>query len=310
MGTLESRQVAAHETGHAYGLDLPCEEYADCNSSSRKDNIGNYADAGLWVEKRIPLQVTSGRDIYCFMGSTGSHETWIDSADYLKLLNDSKAGAAPGSVPAPTATRSVLAIGTVSVTGGVSLDNWYVLSEGEFEAPLPGPYTFEYRNAVDAVLSEQSFDISFDREGSPLTQAPFVFTIPYVTETAKIVIKQSGVQKAEKSVSTNSPTVLVLSPNGGEQLYGQTTIQWTGSDDDDNSLSYAVLFSNDNGDNWQTIAANLGTTSYQWNVAGLTAGNRYLIKVIATDGFNTGQDVSDSPLSVVTRVFLPIVIKQ
>jgi hypothetical protein len=161
------------------------------------------------------------------------------------------------------------------------------------------------------VLHQVNFDVPFTLEGSstPLTEAPFVFTIPYVAGTSKIIVKQSGVTKAEKVVSANSPMVTVTAPNGGETLKDQTTIQWSGSDADGNTLYYAVLYSADNGANWETLAANLTATSYTWDLAGLSGGSQYLVKVIATDGFNTGQDVSNAPFAIAGQLYLPLILR-
>jgi hypothetical protein len=41
----------------------------------------------------------------------------------------------------------------------------------------------------------------------------------------------------------------------------------------------------------------------------LPAGTQYLIKVIATDGFNTGQDVSNNTFTKLGMVYLPVVLK-
>ena len=78
---------------------------------------------------------------------------------------------------------------------------------------------------------------------------------------------------------------------------------------DGDALSYTVLFSSDNGGSWEPIVTNLTMTSYVWNVARLQPGAQYLVKVIATDGFNTGQDVSDAPFTILGRTYLPLVLK-
>jgi hypothetical protein len=299
--------IAAHEIGHSYQLDLDCEEYNTCNTS-RQDSIGNYASSGLWVDKRIPIQVSADRKIYCFMGAYADREFWIDANDYSKLLNDHKT-TAPLVAPR-SATQAILAVGTFDISSSVTLNNWYVLPEAELSVLPSGPYTFEYQDAGGGVLYQQSFDVSFDLMGTTLTESPFVFTIPYVAGTTKIVVKQNNVPKAQKVVTSNAPTVTVISPNGGERLSRQATITWSGSDADGDALSYAVLFSQDNGATWQPIAANVTSTSYAWDVSGLASGTQYLIKVVATDGINTGQDTSDAPftIGVNSYIYLPLIL--
>jgi hypothetical protein len=70
-----------------------------------------------------------------------------------------------------------------------------------------------------------------------------------------------------------------------------------------------VLYSADNGATWQTLATDLTTTSYAWDLAGVPAGSQYRVKVIATDGFNTGQDVSNAPFAVVGPLYLPLILR-
>ncbi|MBI4786749.1 MAG: PD40 domain-containing protein [Chloroflexi bacterium] len=300
----ESPGTVAHEIGHSYGLDRDCEEYDACNPN-RKDNIGNYAATGLWVEKRIPIEVTATRKVYCFMGAT-ANEFWIDAEDYAKLLNDQRT-----TVPVrrPANNQAILAVGTFYGAGAVTLDNWYVLSDAKLTPLATGPYTFEYQDAGGGVLDQINFGVSFTVEGSstPLTEAPFVFTIPYVAGTRKIVVKYNGTPQAEKLVSANAPTVTVTAPNGGETLNNQTTVQWTGSDVDGGPLYYAVLYSADNGANWETLAADLTATNYAWNLSGLPVGSQYRVKVLATDGFNTGDDVSNASFAIGWELYLPLI---
>ena len=300
--------IAAHEIGHSYQLDLSCEEYDSCNSS-RQDGIGNYASSGLWVEKRIPIQVSADRKIYCFMGAYADREYWIDGDDYSALLNDHKTTAPISAIPRNATTQAILAVGTFHSDGTATLDNWYVLPEAELSTLVPGPYTFEYQDTGGGVLYQQSFDVLFNLLGTTLTESPFVFTIPYVAGTARIVVKQNNVPQAQKDISANAPIVTVVSPNGGEQLGGQVTISWSGSDVDGDALSYVILFSRDNGATWEPIAGDVTTTSYVWDISRLLPGTQYLIKVVATDGINTGQDVSDAPFTITGQLYLPLILR-
>jgi hypothetical protein len=136
-----------------------------------------------------------------------------------------------------------------------------------------------------------------------------VAKIPNILNTAKIVVKHNGIPQTEKVFSANTPTVTVISPNGGEQLMGPATIRWSGSDADGDALSYAVLISPDNGATWDPIAGNLTATSYTWDISQLSAGAHYLIKVIATDGINTGHDLSDAPFTIHAPIYLPLILR-
>jgi hypothetical protein len=82
---------------------------------------------------------------------------------------------------------------------------------------------------------------------------------------------------------------------GTRSLYN---ISWEACDADGDELAYTVLFSSDGGGNWQTLGLDLTTKSFNWNVSELTPGNNYLVKVIASDGVNTKEDLSDAPFTV------------
>jgi hypothetical protein len=263
---------------------LDCEDYyyQDANCAAKMqthappDRTGSDASPGIWVDRRIPIQVSTARPIYNFMGAVDdAAEYWINVDAYSKLLNDHKASAPLRARPHNATNQVILAVGTFYINGNVTLDDWYILPEGELSVLASGPYSFEYQDASGGVLYQQSFDVSFNLMGTTLTESPFVFTIPYVAGTAKIVVKQNDVPKAQKVVSSNAPTVTVTLPNGGEQFSGQAMLQWSGSDADGDALSYAVLSSPDNGATWETIVTDLTTTSDTWDLSHLPTGAQY-----------------------------------
>jgi len=299
--------IAAHEIGHSYGLNLTCEDYNPCNAA-RQDGIGSSADTGFWVDKRIPVEVTSARRVYSFMGGNTDREFWANAASYAVLLNDHQAGVT--ATAADSASQAILATGRFFRNGTVQLDNWYVLPEAELSTLKPGPYVFEYQDVSGSVLNRQSFDISYTMLGETLNETPFVFTIPYVNGTARVFIKRDGVALAEKTASLHAPVVTVLLPNGGEKLSGgSTTISWSANDADQDALSYTVLYSTNDGATWDLIAGGLSSTTATWSVEGLPASTAYRVKVVATDGFNTGYDISDAAFSVTGETYLPVIVR-
>jgi len=309
----ESALVAAHEIGHTYGLPVhPCAEEYDGDCNGVPDRIGEFAAPGLWVSRRIPIRVPDEREAYCFMGGgTANHDKkyWVDAEDYAKLFNDHKVVSSSQVSIFDEATQGILATGTFGISGTVTLGTWYVLSEAELSTLTPGPYSFEYQDANGAILYQQSFAITYTVWGETFEQIPFVSTIPYIPNTAKIVVKYENVPLAEKVVSPNTPAVTVVSPNGGEQLSGQAEISWVGADADGDTLAYVIQLTLDNGASWTTLAVGLASTSYMFDVSQLPPGTQYRIKVIASDGINTGQDVSNAPFTILGQVYLPLIMR-
>jgi hypothetical protein len=46
-----------------------------------------------------------------------------------------------------------------------------------------------------------------------------------------------------------------------------------------------------------------------WDLSGLPPGSQYRVRVLATDGFHTGEDASDGPLTVIGHFYLPVVLQ-
>jgi parallel beta-helix repeat protein len=103
-------------------------------------------------------------------------------------------------------------------------------------------------------------------------------------------------------IDTVPPQVTVLYPTGGEDLFGDVTIQWIASDDYTMDLNGSILieYSMDNGNNWILLASNYNNTGmYVWNTTLVPNGDLNLISVSTIDEFyNVGSDTSDAPFSI------------
>lgn len=299
--------ILAHEIGHVFGLG---DEYqAGCTSF---DCLGHMASPGLWVEKRLPILPDAGRRVYCLMsGWVASPDTpaepaveyWIEAGCYNRLLARQRV---VGQAAEEKARPAILATGMLDSAGQVTLGDWYTLPEAAISPLEPGPYRFVYRDAAGATLAEQPFDMgsaslvaqpagtsTASGGGSP-DVVPFVVTLPYVSQAALVTIEKDGVRLAERRVSAASPVVTLVSPNSGQVAARRVSVQWTAHDVDGDSLRYAVLYSGDHGATWETLATGLTSQTYGWDVSQLALGSGYRLKVIATDGINTGECTSAS----------------
>jgi hypothetical protein len=132
--------------------------------------------------------------------------------------------------------------------------------------------------------------------------------IPYASGTARIVLKHDGVVLETIDVSANEPQVTVTYPNGGETLSGIQTIVWSADDTDGDPLTFDVLYSRDDGNHWTALAVGLNKSSYSWNTDKVAGSSEALIRVVANDGVNTGEDYSDLPFSVAQKPPMSIII--
>ena len=106
-------------------------------------------------------------------------------------------------------------------------------------------------------------------------------------------------------------SVTVEYPNGGEEIAVGDVVEVSASASDDTEVvSVSFSYSADNGSTWNAIGAGSmvsgtvkdGIWNVSWNTAGLSLGNEYLIKAVATDNEgNTVEDTSDSTFSIVDK---------
>jgi len=183
-----------------------------------------------------------------------------------------------------TETLDLLPGGTGNYSIVLLDDNEQVLSEIPFNA------TFSYLVVENGTMTSEEVDFM-----------PFVFNIPYTLGTSFIQIQNaSGYVFVNKTLTPNQPTVNLTFPNGAEILEAglNYTITWDASDLDGDTLTYTLACSSDGGQNWSPLAIDLEGNSYVWNTSYLQKGTDYLVKVVATDGVNTGEDVSNSTFTV------------
>jgi Tol biopolymer transport system component len=314
--------TVAHEIGHTYGLWIECEQYdPKCNPDAVVfDNysIGNYASSGMFVANRIPIDLGQNRQVFSFMGSgyppnLSLLEYWINIDDYIGILQSNQVdiqSTVSSNIPI-SYSKAILASGLITKDHSDSiLFDWYVLNDASLSSPRTGPYSFDYYNSEGDIVYQIPFDVVFTMSGVPIDQAPFVLTLPYIDGIVKIELTYNGFPFVSKEVSANSPSVTILTPNGGEIVSGITRINWIGSDVDEDVLSYAILVSVDNGYSWETITIGTKETEYYWDTTLFPPGSEYLAKIIVTDGFNTGIDVSDATFTVMKNIYLPFVFSE
>lgn len=117
--------------------------------------------------------------------------------------------------------------------------------------------------------------------------------MPFDPKTARVRITQKGRVLGALAVSANPPQVRLIQPTGGETITDRATIQWEASDQDNEPLLYAVQYSPDLGVNWQALVTQTPETTLTLDdTSSLPGSDRALIRVIASDGVNTGSDTS------------------
>ena len=163
-------------------------------------------------------------------------------------------------------------------------------------------------------LEEYPFSVDFADHISPdggiLDYVPAFFEIPWPDLAVGFRLLRDGQELLSRSVSANAPTVSVLSPTAGTTLEATSTtlIEWTGDDLDGDALSYSVYWSGDGGQTYSALIT--ATTDTQLPVSGSHFGgtNEGVFKVVASDGFNTGEDTTDGFITVESHPPVAVII--
>ena len=273
-------QAAAHEIGHTYGLEHP-------ESSSYGD--GYYVDGGVPVFAET-FMVAEQR-----FKEKAVPQYWIRPQEYGDLTRALRVRDDP---------EIILVSGTFWRNGTVDLDEWYRFLSGtpDYEEGIYGNHSIVQVDSVGSTLSVVSFNVTFVDycHGYTFDRMPFAFTIPYASGTREIkIVNATGKVVASRVISDNAPMVHLISPNGGEILTSNhVQVSWEATDLDGDSLAYTLLISSNGGITWNPIEAGLKQTTSDLFIAGFSGGSEYILKVIASDGVNTEEDVSDGPFTI------------
>jgi len=178
-------------------------------------------------------------------------------------------------------------------------------------APESGDYTLQVLNESGTIIDEVSFDPSVGIRKTISNVGTFIVPVQADPSIEKVQVLGGSEENSlsgksgsgalatndvlgSKSASSNPPTVSVQYPNGGEDLSGEeVTLQWTADDPDGDSLSYTVKYSRNGGSTWKALATSWPHDSLTVNTNALGGTSNGLIRVQASDGFNTAEDESD-----------------
>jgi len=324
IGLYGSPANAAHELG-GHGIQrIDYECYAPspdaCPDCTAVSSSACAASEGFWVNEWISYRSGSWSSPWIVqpptyymdgVGSTPPLDRWqrLDNpwrysdgselnGGYLDLIDILEDERDP---------EVLLARGMINKDGSATLGPCMILDNGtvDIEAGEQGDYYLVLLDSQGRVLSEAGFDTSFDfmtAEGRvELARASFVYRIEWNEDTKSIELQdKEGEVLASREVSANKPEVNVLYPNGGEVFTTgeQIEITWQASDADGDALTYSLSISPDGGETWLPLDIDITGNEYDMSTEAMDEGQDYRIKVRATDGINTGEDVSDGVFTV------------
>jgi hypothetical protein len=232
---------------------------------------------------------------------------WISDYNYNRIRTNVPAQVMMTTREKTSTGEYLIVAGSINLTQNTgSLDTLYrIQSAGVSTPPITGTHAVKLLGASDIILAEYPIMPSEDSETQPgEDQLGFISeVVPWITATQRVAIYSGTLELDSRLVSTNTPTVTVLSPNGGEVFPNTAVVSWSASDADLDPLTYVIQYSADDGATWQAIAVGItNTTVYTLDLHLLPGGDHSRVQIIASDGINTGIDASDAAFHVARKL--------
>ncbi len=194
----------------------------------------------------------------------------------------------PGKRKPPTLTlkrgKNFMSWGPMSITSDVEDSHIYTLSvldaQGKVLTRVP--------------VDTEATGHGNQQAGDP-TKGGFFAQVPVIDGATTIALETpDGKVLANRTASAHTPKVTITSPAAGASVGRDFTIAWTATDEDGDTLTADVQWSNDDGATWHVAALATSATSVAVNDAMTLPGGAVRVRVWVTDGFNTGSAASEA----------------
>ena len=254
-------------------------------------------EVGFDVMRRVPVLPENHFETmgYC-------SPRWISPLSYNSIMrNVLNPGAFAAAALSPTVVGPFWAISGSIEAGVASFAPLFTVETTGSTDAGNGSHRIEVRDSGETVLFTRNFDpiiLSTEAGSGDLdVVAPPFFTeiIPVQASAASIVVlDESNADVGRLLLAGAAPVVNINFPTGGETLSGPQTLAWSATDSDGGSATFWAQFSADGGSTWTTLGASLaeGTLVVDFDELPGSQGNA-LIRVLASDGVNTGVAVSN-----------------
>lgn len=305
---------AAHEIGHNHGLNHATSECGAANPDPRYPVARGHLDEfGVDILRMQVYNPFVAFDIMGYCG--GENDTWISRYSYLRLFEAigeiaQKTNVELASISIPTGLNEGNEL--FFMASGIARPNEVIVNNGFYQTSLPastqddmgdGNYTVELQAENGSVLFSRGFGPVRFGDAEPAEEGVLQLIVPWVEGTHAVVFKYGGNEIGRQTASPNSPNVKLISPNGGETwaAEGNETISWQASDPDGDLLSYTVQFSADRGQTWTALVTNTKSNKLAVDLENIQGSQNALVRIVATDGMNTAEDISDAIFSVAAK---------
>ncbi len=175
--------------------------------------------------------------------------------------------------------QTLLISGSIESPDVAVLDNIYHISS---EEDIPNPdaeYYAEFFDKTGKMIRYFDFD-TFSEEYPRY----FVFSVNVDGEVWRVDIRNHEKLIKNMIVSPNAPVVSSVTLEGNK-------LSWTANDIDNNNLLYDLYYKCDFGE-WKLILNEFDEIAYNIDFSKLDGGNSCFLKVVANDGYNEAESVS------------------
>ncbi len=292
----DSKTTAAHELAHNLGrqhtftkdekLDSTCE--ADLHKPANGTlSPGQNVEDVYYGFNPYTLEVYSP-DTYDLMSYQEkrwpSAHTYRGMFDYLK--NHSNPPRREESEKTQTSGPTILIGGNILEDGRGSITLITQLASGSAQTGSgSGEYMLRQEDRSGTTLQVFRFTPSRGSEG---TDQSFLFKLPFDNRATQISLLRNNTVLDTRRASASPPQISIVSPNAGGILNAATIVfEWTARDNDSDPLTYLVEYSIDAGTTWEILSPEITNTKLEIPSTSILPGSRCMLRVSASDGFNT-----------------------
>lgn len=158
------------------------------------------------------------------------------------------------------------------------------------ERATEGEFGLRFISGDGAVLSETRFPVSFQfRESSEsFDTRGFLVNTTMPPGATRIALLRGDTELTSRTASPGPPQLQIESPLAGDVWSGDShEVRWQASDPDGDALIFQLDYSHDGGNSWLPLETDLMATGYRVESLHLQGGKSMLLRVTASDGFNS-----------------------
>jgi hypothetical protein len=278
----------AHEAGHIYGIST-----AD-NPDEGHRNPSEGVE-GFQVGLRINRSHVENPDQAISLMHESEQPTntqWIDNEDYGTLLSTATGGLRT-RLQGPAGPYLIVSGHINAALASADFSPAFLQELPNDPPSASGPYLVELLDSGGAVLAGDYVTPGIEvTDGGPRPDPTgpqyFSVSLPWNEAAVGIRVRSGGTTIGTLTRSPHAPSVDFSNLLEGEALSGSKTLNWIGSDADGPNLAYQVQFSADNGVQWRPLTVLTGNTAFDLDTTRLPSGSGLKLRLMVTDGFNTG----------------------